>query len=79
MFARIKTAYNRDGTERRYLQICVSQRIEGKVRQKVLCNLGRVEDLQNGKLDNLIRSLVKYSDKLMVVEAPEDQGTNNKE
>ena len=72
MFARIKTAYNRDGSERRYLQICESRREEGKVRQKVLCNLGRVEDLQNGKLDDLIRSLAKFSDKLAVVNAAED-------
>ena len=72
MFTRIKTAYNRDGSPRRYLQIVESRREEGKVRQKVLCNLGRVEDLQNGKLDDLIRSLAKFSDKLAVVDAAED-------
>jgi len=72
MFARIKTAYNRNGSERRYLQICESRREEGKVRQKVLCNLGRVEDLQEGKLDDLIRSLAKFSQNLAVVSAAED-------
>lgn len=72
MFARIKTAYNRNGTERRYLQICESRREEGKVRQKVLCNLGRVEELQEGKLDDLIRSLAKFSQNLAVVSAAED-------
>ena len=72
MFARIKVAYNRDGSERRYFQICESRREEGKVRQKVLCNLGRVEDLQDGKLDDLIRSLAKFSEKLAVVSAADD-------
>lgn len=72
MFARIKTAYNRDGSERRYFQICESRRIEGKVRQKVLCNLGRVENLQDGKLDDLILSLAKFSDKLAIVSAADD-------
>jgi len=72
MFARIKTAYNRNGSERRYLQICESRREEGKVRQKVLCNLGRVEEMQEGKLDDLIRSLAKFSEKLAVVSAADD-------
>ncbi|GAB6172354.1 IS1634 family transposase [Paradesulfitobacterium aromaticivorans] len=34
--------------------------------------MGRVEDLQNGKLDDLIRSLAKFSEKLSVVSAAED-------
>jgi len=72
MFARIKTANNRNGTECRYLQICESRREEGKVRQKVLCNLGRMEDLQDGKLDDLIRSLAKFSQNSSVVSVAED-------
>jgi len=72
MFVRLKTADNKDGSKRHYLQICENNRIEGKVRQKVLCNLGRVEELQEGKLDNLIRSLAKFSQNLAVVSAAED-------
>jgi len=72
MFVRIKTAYNRDGSPRQYLQIVESQRIEGKVRQKVLSNLGRVEDLMDGKLDNLIQSLAKFSNNLTVINAAND-------
>lgn len=72
MFARIKSANNRDGSKRHYLQICESKREEGKVRQKVLCNLGRVEELQDGKLDNLIRSLAKFSQNVAVISAAED-------
>ncbi|MDH7478769.1 MAG: IS1634 family transposase, partial [Syntrophomonadaceae bacterium] len=54
MFVRVKTAYNRDGSPRQYLQIVKNQRINGKVQQKVIGNLGRVEDLQDGKLDALV-------------------------
>ncbi len=72
MFARIKSANNRDGSKRHYLQICESKREEGKVRQKVLCNLGRVEELQDGKLDDLIRSLAKFSQNVAVISAAED-------
>lgn len=72
MYARIKSANNRDGSKRHYLQICESKREKDKVRQKVLCNLGRVEELQDGKLDGLIRSLAKFSQNVAVVNAAED-------
>jgi len=36
---------------------------EGKIRQKVLVNLGRIKSLQDGSLDRLIASLAKYSKK----------------
>jgi len=72
MFVRVKTAYNRDGSPRNYLQIVENRRVEGKVRQKVLCNLGRLEELQNGELDGLIRSLAKFSKNLSVVSAAEE-------
>ncbi len=46
-----------------YLQLVGNRRIEGKVRQKVIANLGRLEDLQDGQIDRLIESLSRYSTK----------------
>ena len=63
MYARTKTFTNKDGSTRTYLQIVESVRENGKVRQKVLLNMGRIEDLQEGNLDRLIASLVKFSKK----------------
>lgn len=80
MFVRTKTFANKDGTKRTYLQIVEGVRENGKVRQKVVANLGRIEDAQSGSLDRLIESLAKFSKKrwvqaeaarLMVLEAKE--------
>lgn len=72
MFVRVKTAYNRDGSPRQYLQIVKNQRIDGKVQQKVIGNLGRVEDLQDGKLDALVISLAKFARNVAVIDAAQD-------
>lgn len=48
MFARNHTVKNKDGSTRTYLQICQSERVNGKPRPTVLMNLGRV-DTPEGK------------------------------
>jgi len=63
MYARTKTFTNKNGSTRTYLQVVEAVREKGKVRQKVVLNLGRIEDLQEGSLDRLIKSLAKYSKK----------------
>lgn len=63
MYARTKTFTNKDGSKRTYLQIVEAVRENGKVRQKVLLNMGRIEDLQEDSLDRLIASLAKFSKK----------------
>lgn len=63
MYARTKTFTNKDGSKRTYIQIVESVRENDKVRQKVVLNLGRIEELQEGSLDRLIASLVKFSKK----------------
>jgi transposase len=63
MYARTKTFTNKDGSKRTYIQIVESVRENGKVRQKVLLNMGRIEDLQDGDIDRLIASLAKFSEK----------------
>ncbi|MEW6274894.1 MAG: IS1634 family transposase [Bacillota bacterium] len=64
MYARLKTFPNKDGTQRTYLQIVESYRVGGKCRQRVVANLGRLEELQEGQLDRLIDSLARYSKSL---------------
>lgn len=61
MFVRTKVFRNKDGTTRTYLQLVTGERVNGKVRQKVVANLGRLEDLQGGELDRLIEALARFS------------------
>ena len=54
----------------KYLQIVKNYRQDSKIKQRVLFTLGRKDKLvESGKLDNLARSLVRFSEKLQVVEA----------
>jgi hypothetical protein len=63
MFVRVKPA-----GRHRYLQIAQNYREGRKVRQKILCTLGRVDELTaSGKLDGLAESLLRFSEKLTVV------------
>lgn len=51
-----------------YLQIVEGVRENGKVRQRVISTLGRLDDLQkSGKLDGLLASGAKFSEKLAVI------------
>lgn len=49
------------------MQIVEAVRENGKVRQKVVANLGRLEDLQEGSIDRLIASLAKFSKKKWIM------------
>lgn len=71
MFVRLKK-FSGKHTTRQYLQVVESFREEGKMRQRVLCTLGRVERLQDGGLDALIQGLVKFSKNLAVIRASQD-------
>ena len=57
MFVRRKTFKNKDGSTRTYLQLVENVRQDGRVRQRVVATLGRLEDLQDGRLDALIENL----------------------
>lgn len=61
MYARTKTFTNKDGSQRTYLYIVEGVRENGKIRQKIVANLGRIEDVQGGELDKLISSLTRFS------------------
>ncbi|QJA05971.1 IS1634 family transposase [Thermosulfurimonas marina] len=61
MYIRTKTFKNKDGSTRTYLYIVEGKRVNGKVRQRIVANLGRLEKLQEGELDKLIEGLAKFS------------------
>src|SRR5690606_30694744 len=61
MFVRTKTFRNKDGSTRTYLQLVESVREGGRPRQRVVANLGRIEELEAGKLDAIITSLARFS------------------
>jgi hypothetical protein len=63
MYARTKTFNNKDGSKRTYMYIVEGVREQGKIRQKIVANLGRLEDIQDGSIDRLIASLAKFSKK----------------
>ena len=65
MFVRTQT-----NGSRTYLLIVDNERVDGKVKQRVLLRLGRLDELlATGKLDALIRSLGRFSEKLAILGA----------
>jgi len=61
---------------RTYLLIVDNQWIDGKVKQRVLLRLGRLDELlASGRLDSLIRSLGRFSEKLAVLGWPRHGAT----
>ena len=52
--------------------MAAGERVDGKIKQRVLHRLGRLDQLQaSGQLDALITSLSRFSDKLAVLGAVE--------
>jgi len=64
MFVRVKPA-----GAYRYLQIAENYREGKKVKQKVLCTLGRLDELtESGKVDALAHSLLRFGSRLKVID-----------
>lgn len=65
MFFRVKKSGPRE-----YLQIAHNRRENGKVRQDVIATVGRIDVLRaSGTLESLIRSGVKFSEKLALIDS----------
>jgi hypothetical protein len=63
MFARIKKS-----GKYQYLQIVENNKVKGKVKQRVIATIGRLDQLRDkGRVETLIRSLSRYSEKAMLV------------
>ena len=65
MFARIKKSGNYQ-----YVQVVHNERIQGRVRQRVIATLGRLDVLkETGQLDQLLESLARLSDHVAILNA----------
>ncbi len=64
MFPRIATV-NRGSQTYKSLQIVEAYRVDGRTTQRVVANLGRLDQL-DGKLDDLLVTLSKYAKQLFV-------------
>jgi transposase len=63
MFARIKKS-----GRNQYLQIVENRKIAGKVIQRVIATIGRMDQLQEkNRIETLIRSLSRYSEKALLI------------
>jgi hypothetical protein len=63
MFARVKKSgkYN-------YLQIVENRKVKGKVIQRVIATIGRMDELQEkDRVETLIRSLSRFSEKVLLI------------
>src|SRR5690554_541648 len=71
MFTRVKTVKS-NGKEYKYYQLVESVRKNGKSRQKVLMTLGRVDDFDRSRVDDIVSALSGYTDKLEVLDVVDD-------
>ena len=63
MFARVKKS-----GKYQYLQIVENRKEKGKVKQRVISTLGRLDQLQDkGRVETLIRSLSRFSEKALLI------------
>jgi hypothetical protein len=63
MFARVKRSGKHD-----YLQLVENRKEQGKVRQRVIATLGRLDELQaKGQIEGLARSLARLSEQVLLI------------
>jgi hypothetical protein len=63
MFARVKKS-----GKYQYLQIVENRKEKGKVKQRVIATIGRMDQLQSkGRIETLIRSLSKFSEQALLI------------
>jgi hypothetical protein len=67
----IRTQTNGDRT---YLMLVENERVGGRLVQRVLHRFGRLDELQAwGQIDGVLRSLGRFADKLVVLDAHADR------
>lgn len=73
MFTRTKKFKNKDGSIREYLFIVENQWVKGKIKQRTVANLGRIDKvLKSGRMDALAESIAKYTQKKEVLDICKD-------
>ncbi len=76
MFVRTKVI-RRGSKEYRYLQLVQNQRVEGRVQQKVLFTLGRVENIDPNQVDRIVAAFAKYTQHAHVLRHIEELHLHN--
>lgn len=80
MFTRIKRVKNSQGKVREYLLLVESQRVKGKIRQRTIANLGRVDLYdQTEAADILIEKLQEYTKTKQLMDMAKSQCDWSKE
>jgi transposase len=72
MFTRIKKFKNKDGSIREYLFIVENKWVNGKAKQNVIANLGRLDKAMTGRVDSLMESVSKYASRQNLINACKD-------
>lgn len=73
MYTRVMKQKNKDGSLREYLCILESYRENGKPKQRMIANLGRVgTEVTPEKIDTLMQHLEKHADKVAVINVLKD-------
>ncbi len=73
----VRSTKNKEG--RIYLQVAENYRDKGKIKQRILCTLGRLDILrQDGQIESLIRSAARFSEKLAIIEACKEAAKTQK-
>jgi len=67
MFYRIKSYRNKDGSQRQYISLVATKRIEGQIRQVTVAHLGRVEQVAE-LMPDLVKKLGHFTNKLAVID-----------
>ena len=69
MFARVKK-FGRY----QYLQIVQNERVDGRVKQRVIATLGRLDRLrETGQLDDMLSSCARFSEHVAVISAAREK------
>ena len=73
MFARVKKS-----GKYQYLQIVENRKEKGKVKQRVIATIGRMDQLQaKGRVETLIRSLSRFSERVMLILSADSEALAN--
>lgn len=72
MFSRIKSVKSGTNTYH-YLQLVENERKKGKVKQKVLHSLGRIDDLSEEHINGMIESLARFSKTMKIFRCDRDE------
>ncbi len=76
MFVRTKKVKSR-GRICEYYQLVHTKRVDGKPRQKVLMTLGRVDNMDRGRVDDIVSALGGLTDKVQVLESIDELRLNS--